>query len=46
MLWQRLRLGERRLLRGRPVQLGRLTLHSTSLIGGVLVAAAAVVYRM
>ncbi|NYI40899.1 cytochrome c biogenesis CcdA family protein [Demequina lutea] len=39
LLWQRLRLSERRLLRGRPVQLGRLTLHSTSLIGGVLVAA-------
>ncbi|MHB8187037.1 MAG: cytochrome c biogenesis CcdA family protein [Dermatophilaceae bacterium] len=44
LLWQRLRLGERRLLRGRPVQLGRLTLHSTSLIGGVLVAAVGVLF--
>jgi cytochrome c biogenesis protein CcdA len=44
LLWQRLRLGERRLLRGRPVQLGRLMLHSTSLIGGVLVAAVGVLF--
>ena len=44
ILWQRLRLGERRLLRGRPVRLGKLTLHSTSLIGGVLVAAVGVLF--
>ena len=46
LLWQRLRLGERRLLRGRPVPLGRLTLHSTSLIGGVLVAAVGVLFLL
>ena len=44
ILWQRLRLGDRRLLRGRPVQLGTRTLHSTSLIGGVLVAAVGVLF--
>jgi cytochrome c biogenesis protein CcdA len=44
LFWQRLKLGERRLLRGRPVQVGRLTLHSTSLIGGVLVAAVGVLF--
>lgn len=35
--WERLRLGQRRWLRGRPLQVGRLQLHSTSLLGGLLV---------
>lgn len=35
LLWDRLRLGERRLLRGRVLRLGRLRLHTTSLLSGV-----------
>ncbi|MER7053585.1 MULTISPECIES: cytochrome c biogenesis CcdA family protein [unclassified Streptomyces] len=35
-LWDRFDLGRRRWLRGRPVRLGRLRLHSTSLLGGVM----------
>lgn len=44
LFWERLRLGERRWLRGRPVSLGSLQLHSTSLLGGVLVAAVGVLF--
>ncbi|OIQ63957.1 cytochrome C biogenesis protein transmembrane region [mine drainage metagenome] len=44
LLWQRLRLSDRRLLRGRPVRLGSRTLHSTSLIGGVLVSLVGVLF--
>ncbi|MFC5184567.1 cytochrome c biogenesis CcdA family protein [Actinomadura harenae] len=36
LLWDRFDLGHRRWLRGRPVTLGRLRTHSTSLVGGVL----------
>lgn len=42
--WEKLRLGERRWLRGRPVRLGRLQLHSTSLIGGLLVIAVGLLF--
>ncbi|MFH9570784.1 cytochrome c biogenesis CcdA family protein [Streptomyces sp. NPDC017230] len=35
-LWDRFDLGGRRRLRGRPVRLGRLRLHSTSLLGGAM----------
>lgn len=35
-LWDRYRLGQRRWLRGRPVQLGRFEIHSTNLIAGAL----------
>ncbi|MFI0351278.1 cytochrome c biogenesis CcdA family protein [Actinomadura sp. 9N407] len=35
LLWDRFDLGHRRWLRGRPLTLGRLRVHSTSLIGGV-----------
>ncbi|MEU3731429.1 cytochrome c biogenesis CcdA family protein [Streptomyces sp. NPDC033538] len=35
-LWDRFDLGGRRWLRGRPVRLGRLRLHSTSLLGGAM----------
>lgn len=34
--WQRLRLGERRWLRGRVFTLGRIELHTTSLVSGAL----------
>lgn len=42
--WERLRLGQRRWLRGRPVQVGRLRLHSTSLVGGLLVIAVGLLF--
>ncbi|MFJ7768625.1 cytochrome c biogenesis CcdA family protein [Streptomyces sp. NPDC097107] len=35
-LWDRFDLGGRRRLRGRPVRLGPLRLHSTSLLGGAM----------
>jgi len=38
-VWQRFELGERAWLRGRPVRLGRLELHSTSLVTGALFVA-------
>ncbi len=38
-VWERLRLGERGWLRGRAVHLGRLELHTTSLVTGGLFAA-------
>lgn len=42
--WEKLRLGERRWLRGRAVRLGRLQLHSTSVIGGLLVIAVGLLF--
>ncbi|MCM2578431.1 cytochrome c biogenesis CcdA family protein [Streptomyces meridianus] len=36
LLWKRFELGSRRWLRGRPVTVGRLTLHSTSLLTGLM----------
>lgn len=36
LLWDRLRLGERRWLRGRVVTLGRMEFHTTTLISGLL----------
>lgn len=42
--WERLRLGQRRWLRGRPVVVGRLELHSTSLFGGLLVIAVGLLF--
>ena len=36
LLWDRLQLGQRRWLRGRPVQLGRLQVHTSQLLSGVL----------
>ncbi|UQX02152.1 cytochrome c biogenesis CcdA family protein [Streptomyces sp. RerS4] len=35
LLWERFDLGHRRWLRGRPLRLGRLELHSTSLLSGL-----------
>lgn len=35
-LWERHRLGSRPWLRGRPIRVGPITLHSTRIIGGVL----------
>ncbi|MBD2835249.1 cytochrome c biogenesis protein CcdA [Streptomyces pratensis] len=35
LLWDRFDLGRKRWLRGRPLRMGRLSLHSTSLIGGL-----------
>ncbi|MFE2561398.1 cytochrome c biogenesis CcdA family protein [Streptomyces sp. NPDC059352] len=35
LLWERYDLGRRRWLRGRPLRLGPLTLHSTSLLSGL-----------
>ncbi|MFE3763747.1 cytochrome c biogenesis CcdA family protein [Streptomyces sp. NPDC059104] len=35
LLWERFDLGRRRWLRGRPLRLGRLRLHSTSLLSGL-----------
>ncbi len=34
LLWDRFDLGHRRWLRGREISLGRLTLHTTALVGG------------
>lgn len=44
LVWERWRLGERRWLRGRPVRVGRRELHSTSLVGGLLVAAVGLLF--
>ena len=38
-VWERLQLGERRWLRGREIDLGRVQLHTTSLVTGGLFAA-------
>ncbi len=35
LLWERFDLGSRRWLRGRPLRLGRLELHTTSLLSGL-----------
>ncbi|MEU8777428.1 cytochrome c biogenesis CcdA family protein [Streptomyces sp. NPDC048606] len=35
LLWERFDLGRRRWLRGRPLRLGRLELHTTSLLSGL-----------
>ncbi len=42
--WEKLRLGERRGLRGRPIAVGRLQLHSTNLAGGLLVIAVGLLF--
>ncbi|MBB1243472.1 cytochrome c biogenesis protein CcdA, partial [Streptomyces durbertensis] len=39
LLWERFELGRRRVLRGREFRLGRLRLHTTSLLSGVLFVA-------
>ncbi|MBB1256328.1 cytochrome c biogenesis protein CcdA [Streptomyces sp. OF3] len=39
LLWERFDLGRRRLLRGRELKLGRLRLHTTSLLSGLLFVA-------
>lgn len=44
LLWQRLRLGDRRLLRGRTLTLAGRTLHTTPLVGGILVALVGVLF--
>ncbi|MFB8438293.1 cytochrome c biogenesis CcdA family protein [Streptomyces niveus] len=36
LLWDRFELGRKRWLRGREIRVGRLSLHSTSLVGGSL----------
>jgi cytochrome c biogenesis protein CcdA len=46
VLWERLRVGERRLLRGRPVRVAGRAVHSTSLLGGLLVAAVGVLFLL
>ncbi|WP_031089182.1 cytochrome c biogenesis CcdA family protein [Streptomyces sp. NRRL WC-3549] len=44
LLWDRFDLSRRRWLRGRPFRVGRLSLHSTSLIGGLLFVTLGVVF--
>lgn len=44
LLWDRFDLGERRWLRGRPVRVGRLRTHSTSLLSGLFFIVLAVVF--
>jgi cytochrome c biogenesis protein CcdA len=44
LLWDRLDLGGRRLLRGRGVSLGPLRLHTTSLVSGVMFVALGVIF--
>lgn len=43
-LWDRFNLGEKRWLRGRTFSLGRLHLHSTALVAGVLFALVGVLF--
>ena len=43
-LWDRFDLGERRWLRGRPLHLGRLRLHTTSMLSGLLFVVIGVVF--
>ncbi|MBQ1095259.1 cytochrome c biogenesis protein CcdA [Streptomyces sp. b94] len=45
-LWDRFDLGGRRWLRGRPVRLGPLRLHSTSLVGGAMFIALGTVFLL
>ena len=44
LAWDRFDIGRRRWLRGRPVQLGPLRLHTTSLLSGVLFVAIGVLF--
>ena len=44
--WERLRLGDRRWLRGRPLSVGPLRLHSTSLLGGALITAVGLLFLL
>ncbi|MFJ6809748.1 cytochrome c biogenesis CcdA family protein [Streptomyces anulatus] len=44
LLWDRFDLGRKRWLRGRALQLGRIRLHSTSVIGGLVFIALGVVF--
>ena len=44
LLWDRLDLGKRRLLRGREVSLGPLRLHTTNLISGLMFVALGVLF--
>ncbi|MFE7751009.1 cytochrome c biogenesis CcdA family protein [Streptomyces sp. NPDC057428] len=39
LLWDRFDLGRRKWLRGRPLQVGRWSLHSTSVLGGLVFVA-------
>lgn len=45
-LWDRFDLGRRHWLRGRPVRLGPLRLHSTSLLGGAMFIALGTVFLL
>ncbi|MGC9495898.1 cytochrome c biogenesis CcdA family protein [Streptomyces sp. WG7] len=45
-LWDRFDLGRRQWLRGRPVRLGPLRTHSTSLLGGAMFIALGVVFLL
>ncbi|MFB7087145.1 cytochrome c biogenesis CcdA family protein [Streptomyces sp. NPDC056296] len=45
-LWDRFDLGRRHWLRGRPVRLGPLRLHSTSLLGGAMFIALGAVFLL
>ncbi|MFJ8970210.1 MULTISPECIES: cytochrome c biogenesis CcdA family protein [Streptomyces] len=44
LLWDRFDLGRKRWLRGRALQLGRIRLHSTSVIGGLVFITLGVVF--
>lgn len=44
LLWQRFHLGERRWLRGREISAGGITLHTTSLLSGLMFVALGVVF--
>lgn len=46
LLWDRFDLGRERWLRGRTVTPGRLSLHSTSLVGGTLFIALGVAFLL
>ncbi|HEX5569627.1 MAG TPA: cytochrome c biogenesis protein CcdA, partial [Streptomyces sp.] len=46
LLWDRFRLGRRRWLRGRPVRVGRLELHSTSLLSGAFFVLLGIVFLL
>ncbi|MFF4159603.1 cytochrome c biogenesis CcdA family protein [Streptomyces sp. NPDC001678] len=44
LLWDRFKLGQRRWLRGRELRLGRLRLHTTSLVSGLFFIAIGVLF--
>lgn len=44
LLWDRLRLGERRWLRGRELKLGPLRVHTTNLVSGLMFVALGIVF--